>query len=39
MAALGPVCGPEMLRVRREELLRYDQHVSDWERAIYLERT
>jgi glutamine synthetase len=38
MAALGPVCGPEMLRIRREELARYDQHVSDWERAVYLER-
>jgi len=38
MAALGPVCGPELLRVRREELARYDRHVSDWERAVYLER-
>jgi glutamine synthetase len=38
MAALGPVCGPELLRIRREELARYDQHVSDWERAVYLER-
>ncbi len=38
MAALGPVCGPELLRIRREELARYDRHVSDWERAVYLER-
>jgi len=38
MAALGPVCGPELLRIRREELARYDLHVSDWERAVYLER-
>ena len=39
MAALGPICGPEMLRIRREELARYDRHVSDWERTVYLERT
>jgi len=38
MAALGPICGPELLRIRREELARYDRHVSDWERAVYLER-
>jgi len=38
MAALGPICGPEMLRIRREELARYDRHVSDWERTVYLER-
>ncbi|MGI8857792.1 MAG: glutamine synthetase family protein [Thermomicrobiales bacterium] len=38
MAALGPVCGPELLRIRREELALYDRHVSDWERAVYLER-
>ncbi len=38
MRALGPVCGPELLRIKREELARYDQHVSDWERAVYLER-
>ncbi len=38
MAALGPICGPELLRIRREELARYDSHVSDWERAVYLER-
>jgi glutamine synthetase len=39
MRALGPVCGPELLRIKREELARYDQHVSDWERSVYLERT
>lgn len=38
MAALGPICGPELLRIRREELARYDRHVSDWERTVYLER-
>jgi glutamine synthetase len=38
MAALGPICGPELLRIRREELAHYDRHVSDWERDIYLER-
>jgi len=36
--ALGPICGPELLRIRREELARYDRHVSDWERTVYLER-
>lgn len=38
MAALGPVCGPELLRVKREELARYDRHVSEWERDVYFER-
>lgn len=38
MAALGPVCGPEMLRIRREELARYNTHVSEWEREVWLER-
>lgn len=38
MAALGPVCGPELLRVKRDELARYEQQVSEWERAVYLER-
>lgn len=38
MDALGPVCGPELLRVKRHELARYDTHVSDWERDVYLER-
>ena len=36
MAALGPVCGPEFLRVKRDELDRYDRHVSEWERERYL---
>lgn len=39
MRALGPICGPELLRIKRDELARYEQHVSDWERAVYLERT
>ncbi|HEX5167075.1 MAG TPA: glutamine synthetase family protein [Thermomicrobiales bacterium] len=38
MAALGPVCGPELLRIKRYELERYDTQVSDWEREVYLER-
>ena len=38
MAALGPVCGPELLRVKRYELARYDVEVGDWERDVYLER-
>lgn len=38
MAALGPVCGPELLRVKRYELARYDRHVSEWERDVYFER-
>jgi len=38
MAALGPICGPEFLRVKREELARYNRHVSQWERDTYLER-
>lgn len=38
MDALGPVCGPELLRVKRQELARYNTHVSDWERDVYLER-
>lgn len=38
MAALGPVCGPELLRVKRHELARYDTHVGEWERDVYLER-
>ncbi len=38
MEALGPVCGPELLRVKRYELARYDVHVSAWERDVYLER-
>lgn len=38
MDALGPVCGPELLRVKRYELARYDVQVGDWERNLYLER-
>ena len=38
MAALGPVCGPEYLRVKREELARYERHVGEWEREVYFER-
>jgi glutamine synthetase len=38
MDALGPVCGPELLRVKRHELARYSTHVSAWERDVYLER-
>lgn len=39
MAALGPVCGPEFLRVKRDELARYERHVGEWERDVYFERT
>ena len=39
MSALGPVCGPEFLRVKREEVARYERHVGEWERAVYFERT
>lgn len=38
MDALGPICGPELLRVKRHELARYETNVSDWERDVYLER-
>jgi glutamine synthetase len=38
MRALGPVCGPELLRVKRYELERYETQVTDWERDVYLER-
>ncbi len=38
MAALGPVCGPELLRVKRYELARYEVEVTDWERNVYMER-
>jgi glutamine synthetase len=38
MNALGPVCGPELLRIKRYELERYDTQVSAWEREVYLER-
>lgn len=35
---LGPVCGPELLRVKRFELARYERQVGDWERELYFER-
>lgn len=38
MAALGPVCAGETLRVRRGELDRYNRHVGAWERDLYFER-
>lgn len=38
MEALGPVCGPELLRVKRHELARYELQVSEWEREVYFER-
>lgn len=38
MAALGEVCGPELLRIKRYELARYDLQVSQWERDVYLQR-
>ena len=38
MRALGPVCGPEMLRVRRAEAARYHTQVTAWERDVYFER-
>lgn len=38
MGALGPVCGPELLRVKRFEVARYERQVSDWERHTYFER-
>jgi glutamine synthetase len=38
MSALGAVCGPELLRVKRFELARYERHVTDWERDVYFER-
>ncbi|MFM9107337.1 MAG: glutamine synthetase family protein [Chloroflexota bacterium] len=36
MAALGPVIGPEWLRVKRFELAEYETTVSEWERDTYL---
>jgi glutamine synthetase len=38
MSALGPVCGPEFLRVKRFEVMRYQRHVSQWERDVYFDR-
>jgi glutamine synthetase len=37
MAALGPVIGPTLLRVKRSEIATYDLTVGDWERTAYLE--
>lgn len=37
MDALGPVIGPEFLKVKRTELAAYDLEVHRWERATYLE--
>src|SRR5690606_25878680 len=37
MSALGPVCGPELLRIKRYELARYEVEVGEWERNVYLE--
>ena len=36
-AALGPVIGPEFLKVKRGELAAYDLAVHPWERDMYLE--
>lgn len=36
-AALGPAFVSAFCTVKRHELLRYQQHVSDWERNEYLE--
>jgi glutamine synthetase len=36
MASLGPVIGPEWLRVKRFELAEYETTVSAWERDAYL---
>jgi glutamine synthetase len=38
MEALGPVCGRELLRVKRFELERYNTQVGEWERSVYMER-
>jgi len=38
MSALGPVCGSELVRIKRHELAGYDTHVSEWERETYFER-
>jgi glutamine synthetase len=38
MAALGPICGPELLRVKRDELARYERQVGEWEREVFFER-
>ncbi|HEU5432244.1 MAG TPA: glutamine synthetase, partial [Thermomicrobiales bacterium] len=36
MTALGPVIGPEWLRVKRSEMDTYNTVVSPWERETYL---
>ena len=38
MAALGPVCGPELLRVKRDELARYERQVGEWEREVFFDQ-
>lgn len=37
MDALGPIIGPEFLKVKRSELATYDVEVHPWERRTYLE--
>lgn len=39
MRALGPVIGPEFLKVKRLEMASYDLTVHAWERQTYLEVT
>lgn len=38
MDALGSICGPELLRIKRFEMARYEAQVSEWEREVYFER-
>lgn len=38
MAALGPVIGPEFLKVKRMEMNTYNLAVHPWERSTYLEK-
>lgn len=37
MNALGPIIGPEYIKVKRTELSGYDLEVHRWERSMYLE--
>ena len=37
MDALGPIIGPEFLKVKRTEMATYDLEVHLWERKTYLE--
>ncbi len=37
MDALGPIIGPEFLKVKRTELAAYNLEVHPWERNTYLE--